>query len=175
MAGKSTVLRMTALVTIMAQMGCYVPAKAFQLSPVDRLFTRIGARDAILEGKSTFLVELEEAAAFLNNGTTNSLALIDELGRGTSTHDGAAIAGATIDFVASDIKCRCIFSTHYDFHVAQAEKFRMAYTIHEERVHFQYKLEPGQAESSQAINVARLAGLPEHLLVRAREITASFS
>lgn len=113
MGGKSTILRQTCIAVIMAQMGCYVPAKSARLSPVDRIFTRIGANDNIMAGQSTFFVELQETSSILRNATSNSLVILDELGRGTSTFDGYSIAFATLEFLASEIKPLAMFSTHY--------------------------------------------------------------
>ena len=114
MGGKSTILRQVCVNVIIAQIGCFVPSKECYIShPVDRIFTRIGASDNILEGKSTFLTELEETAVLLNESTRRSLVVIDELGRGTSTFDGVAIAGATLEFISNKIKCSCMFATHY--------------------------------------------------------------
>jgi DNA mismatch repair protein MSH6 len=121
MGGKSTILRQTAIAAILAQVGCYVPAESFKLSPVDRVFTRIGASDRILEGKSTFYIEMEETKTILQFATNHSLAIMDELGRGTSTHDGFAIATATLNHLSEKIGCRLMFSTHYHM---MLDKFR---------------------------------------------------
>ena len=113
MGGKSTLLRQTCLAVILAQMGSFVPAESCTMTPVDKVFTRIGAQDRILEGKSTFYVEMEETKAILNQATRNSLVIIDELGRGTSTFDGQAIAEAVLNYIVKRIKCNTLFSTHY--------------------------------------------------------------
>lgn len=113
MGGKSTLLRQTALAVILAQIGCFVPAASCELSPIDRIFTRIGASDRILEGKSTFYVEMEETKNLLQFATPRSLAIIDELGRGTSTFDGYAIANAVMQFLVRRLNCLTLFSTHY--------------------------------------------------------------
>merc|ERR1719245_858956 len=113
MGGKSTVLRQTCIAVVMAQMGCYVNASKCRLSPVDRIFTRIGSYDALLEGKSTLLTELEETAAVIAHGSRRSLAVLDELGRGTSTFDGAAIASAVLTELAHSVRCMTLFATHY--------------------------------------------------------------
>merc|ERR1719245_2177343 len=113
MGGKSTVLRQTCIAVIMAQLGCRVNAQVCRLSPVDRIFTRIGSYDAILEGKSTLLTELEETAAVIAHGSRRSLAVLDELGRGTSTFDGAAIASAVLTELAHSVRCMTLFATHY--------------------------------------------------------------
>lgn len=182
MGGKSTVLRQTCLAVIMAQVGCFVAAKECELTPVDQIFTRVGAQDALLEGKSTFLVELEETAAVLTQATSRSLAVLDELGRGTSTFDGTAIALAVLDFLAHKIKCRCLFATHY--HVLAREvrsspniaPFHMAALVDEasQNVTFLFKFRPGLCPKSYGMNVARLAGLPEPVIAKAREKSEEF-
>lgn len=113
MGGKSTLLRQICLTCIIAQIGCYVPAKFCKMSIVDRIFTRIGGFDKILEGKSTFYIEMEDIASLTKYATKRSLAVIDELGRGTSTFDGAAIAYSVLKFIITHLKCRCLFTTHY--------------------------------------------------------------
>ena len=113
MGGKSTLLRQTCLATIMAQMGSFVPARKFQLTAVDRIFTRLGASDRLLEGKSTFFIEMEETYNIVTQATKRSLLIIDELGRGTSTYDGLAIAYATLKYIAEEVKCLTLFATHY--------------------------------------------------------------
>ena len=113
MGGKSTILRQNCLAAILAQIGCFVPCSSFRLTPVDRIFTRLGASDRILEGKSTFFVEMEETRNILSQATFKSLAILDELGRGTSTFDGYSIAHAVLNYITNNIKCRCLFSTHY--------------------------------------------------------------
>ncbi len=113
MGGKSTLLRQTCMAVILAQIGCYVPAESMTLTPVDRIFTRIGASDRILEGKSTFYVEMEETKNIIQFATNKSLAIVDELGRGTSTFDGYSIAHAVLKYLVNSINCRSLFSTHY--------------------------------------------------------------
>ena len=113
MGGKSTLLRQTCMSVILAQIGCYVPAESMALTPVDRIFTRIGASDRILEGKSTFYVEMEETKNIIQFATNKSLAIVDELGRGTSTFDGYSIAHAVLKYLVSSLNCRSLFSTHY--------------------------------------------------------------
>lgn len=113
MGGKSTTLRMVCLAAIMAQVGCYVPAEFFKLTVVDKIFTRIGASDRIMSGESTFMVELQETSNILHNATRNSLVILDELGRGTSTFDGMAIAASVAYYLAERTQCRALFSTHY--------------------------------------------------------------
>ena len=113
MGGKSTLLRQTCLAVVLAQIGCFVPAESMTLTPFDRVFTRIGASDRILEGKSTFFVEMEETASVIKQATKHSLAIIDELGRGTSTFDGYSIAHAVLKYLVKQIRCLSLFSTHY--------------------------------------------------------------
>lgn len=113
MGGKSTLLRQTCIAVILAQIGCYVPAESLTLTPVDRIFTRLGASDRILEGKSTFYVEMEETRNIISFATFKSLAIVDELGRGTSTFDGYSIAHAVLKFLVNNLRCRTLFATHY--------------------------------------------------------------
>eukprot|EP00746_Dinoflagellata_sp_MGD_P012352 gnl/MRDRNA2_/MRDRNA2_126308_c0_seq1.p1 gnl/MRDRNA2_/MRDRNA2_126308_c0~~gnl/MRDRNA2_/MRDRNA2_126308_c0_seq1.p1 ORF type:complete len:676 (-),score=128.36 gnl/MRDRNA2_/MRDRNA2_126308_c0_seq1:65-1888(-) len=182
MGGKSTVLRQTCLAIIMAQMGSYVVADSCRLTAVDRIFTRIGAQDSIIEGKSTFLTELEETSAILKHATKHSFAVIDELGRGTSTFDGAAIAWAALDNLAHGIQCPSMFATHYHA-LFQATistailPYHMAANVNDatKELTFLYKLKPGLAPSSHGHNVARLAGLPEHTVRIAEEESKKFA
>eukprot|EP01052_Picozoa_sp_SAG31_P030891 SAG31_NODE_3213_length_4543_cov_1.531503_3_plen_259_part_00 len=176
MGGKSTLLRQVSLVTIMAQLGCYVPAASCRLSPVDRIFTRMGARDNIMTGESTFFIELSEAAIVLRNATRHSLVLMDELGRGTSTFDGVAIAYAVATTLANELLCRSIFSTHY--HTLMGEfNADPAITVYHMglmadgdesdptvSVTFLYKLTRGAVPRSYGMNVAKVAGLPDTLV-----------
>jgi len=182
MGGKSTVLRQTCVAIIMAQLGCRVNAEACRLTPVDRIFTRIGSYDTILEGKSTLLCELEETAAILKHGTPRSLAVLDELGRGTSTFDGAAIAAATLSDLAARTKCLALFATHY-FPVSReaastglAAPFHMAADIAAgtKEMTFLYKFLPGLCPASHGHNVAKLAGLPQMVLEEALARSAEF-
>jgi len=175
MGGKSTVLRQTCIAVIMAQLGCRVNAEACILTPVDRIFTRIGSYDTILEGKSTLLTELEETAALLAHGTERSLAVLDELGRGTSTFDGAAIAAAVLDELATRVRCMVLFATHYHPVSREAVRspsiapFHMAADVDEAtgEMTFLYRFLPGLCPASHGHNVARLAGLPEKVLEEA--------
>ena len=177
MGGKSTLLRQTCLITIMAQMGCKVPAEKCTLTPVDRIFTRVGASDRILRGQSTFFVELSETAAILLSATTHSLCILDELGRGTATFDGTAIAHAVVEFVVSKIGCRCLFATHYHTLVDDWEMDPRVNLGHMDcvvqntdsilesgSVTFLYKLCRGSSPRSYGINVAKLARLPDAVL-----------
>ncbi|XP_063984742.1 probable DNA mismatch repair protein Msh6 isoform X2 [Diachasmimorpha longicaudata] len=187
MGGKSTLMRQVGLITVMAQIGSYVPAAECKLSLVDRIFTRLGASDDILTGRSTFLIELSETAMILQHATTKSLVLLDELGRGTSTYDGTAIAAAVVNALTK-LKCRTLFSTHYhslveDFeknenvslgHMACEVETEEEEGISEETVTFLYKLVEGACPKSHGFNAARLAGIPASITRRAREIAGRF-
>uniref|UniRef100_A0A0G4I1U6 DNA mismatch repair proteins mutS family domain-containing protein n=1 Tax=Chromera velia CCMP2878 TaxID=1169474 RepID=A0A0G4I1U6_9ALVE len=184
MGGKSTVLRQTCLAVVMAQAGCFVHASKCRLTPVDRIFTRIGASDSLLEGKSAFLVELEETSTMLNEATERSLAVLDELGRGTSTFDGTAIAMASLRHLAERIQCRSLFSTHFhllppEFETDEAAgegggvvaNFHMAAEVDESShsVTFLYKVSKGVCPRSHGMHVARVAGIPESVLTSAQK------
>lgn len=176
MGGKSTYMRQVTLICIMAQIGCFVPAKSANLSVVDQIFTRIGASDDLVSGQSTFMVEMSEANHALKNATANSLIIFDEIGRGTSTYDGMALAQAIIEYIALRIKAFTLFSTHYHELTALEGKLPGLYNIsvgiyeENEKVTFLYKIIEGAANKSYGINVARLAHLPEDLLSRANQI-----
>ncbi len=176
MAGKSTVLRQVALLVLLAQAGSFVPAGAARVGIVDRLFTRVGASDDLTRGQSTFMVEMAETAAILRGATRRSLVLLDEIGRGTSTYDGVAIAWAVAEFLHERIGCKAVFATHYHELTQLAEKFaRIAnvnVAVHEsgDEVIFLHRLRPGGADRSYGIHVGRLAGLPEEVLTRARAV-----
>jgi len=180
MAGKSALLRQTALITIMAQVGCYVPAKSAQISPVDKVFTRVGASDNISSGESTFMVEMNEAANILNNISERSLVLFDELGRGTSTYDGISIAWSIVEYIHEHplVKAKTLFATHYHELNEMAKSFKRIknYNVSvkeiDGKVIFLRKLEPGGSEHSFGIHVAKLAGMPRSILKRANEILA---
>lgn len=176
MGGKSTYMRQTALIVIMAQLGCFVPARKAELPLFDQIFTRIGASDDIMSGQSTFMVEMMEANQALQNATAQSLILFDEIGRGTSTYDGMALAQSMIEYIEQNIHAKTLFSTHYheltdlaDHH----EGIRNVHVeVHEENddVTFLYRVSEGKADKSYGINVARLAKLPEPVLNRAKHI-----
>lgn len=174
-AGKSTYLRQVALIVLMAQMGSFVPAKEARIGIVDRIFTRVGAHDELIRGQSTFMVEMSETANILHNATERSLVLIDEIGRGTSTYDGIAIAWAVAEELHR-IGCKCLFATHYH-HLNELENllprvknYRAAVLEEGDKVVFLYRIVPGGTDRSYGIQVARLAGLPEHVVERAKEI-----
>ena len=176
MGGKSTYMRQTAIIVIMAQMGCYVPAKRCQMPVFDQIFTRIGASDDILSGQSTFMVEMTEANRALQEATDRSLILFDEIGRGTSTYDGMALAQAMIEYIASCIHAKTLFSTHYHELTTLADSIGCVRNVHvvvhedNEKVTFLYKVKDGSADRSYGVNVARLAGLPDAVINRARDI-----
>jgi len=178
MGGKSTYLRQTALVVIMAQMGSFVPARAARLSVVDRVFTRIGASDNLARGRSTFMVEMTETAAILHTATARSLILLDEVGRGTSTYDGLAIAWAAVEYLHARVRAKTLFATHYFELTDLAEQLSGVKNYHVSvketggGIVFLRKVEPGAADRSYGIEVAKLAGLPHEVVTRAREVLA---
>jgi DNA mismatch repair protein MutS len=179
MAGKSTVLRQVALLVLLAQAGSFVPARAARIGVVDRLFTRVGASDDLARGQSTFLVEMSETASILHNATRRSLVLLDEIGRGTSTYDGVAIAWAVAEFLHERIGCKAIFATHYHELTQLADRFarivNFNVAVHEsgDEVIFLHRLRPGGADRSYGIHVGRLAGLPDEVLLRAGSVLRS--
>lgn len=178
MGGKSTYLRQTALTVIMAQMGSFVAARSTRLSVVDRVFTRIGASDNLARGRSTFMVEMTETAAILHTATAKSLILLDEVGRGTSTYDGLAIAWAAIEYLHARVHAKTLFATHYFELTELAEQLSGVKNYHVSvkeaggNVIFLRKVEPGAADRSYGIEVAKLAGLPGEVIARAREVLA---
>ena len=178
MGGKSTYLRQAALIVIMAQMGSFVPARAVRLGIVDRVFTRIGASDNVARGRSTFMVEMTETAAILHTATARSLILLDEVGRGTSTYDGLAIAWAAIEYLHAHVRAKTLFATHYFELTELAEQLSGVKNYHVSvketggSVVFLRRVEPGAADRSYGIEVAKLAGLPNEVVVRAREVLA---
>lgn len=179
MGGKSTYMRQTALITILAFMGSFVPATKASIGPVDRIFTRIGANDDISAGNSTFMVEMTETASILHHATENSLVLIDEIGRGTSTHDGMALARSTAEYINQRIKAYCLFSTHYFELTHLADESKTICNIHlsallkGERIIFLYKVEQGAINESYGIEVARLAGIPSEVVNKAKHYLAT--
>ncbi len=195
MGGKSTLLRQTCLIAILAQIGCFVPAEDCSLTPFDRIFTRLGASDRILLGQSTFFVELAETAVALRGSTRRSLVIMDELGRGTSTFDGTAIASAAVDHLVYKNQCLTLFATHYhslleDFKCKPGIRLGHMECFVEENdavnseekngsakdsyITFLYTLGEGSCPKSFGINVARLAGLPEEVLEKAKRVSSSF-
>ncbi|PSS14723.1 DNA mismatch repair protein [Actinidia chinensis var. chinensis] len=185
MGGKSTLLRQICLATILVQVGADVPAESFEMSPVDRIFVRMGAKDHIMAGQSTFLTELLETASMLSSATHNSLVALDELGRGTSTSDGQAIAESVLEHFVHDVQCRGMFSTHYhrlavdNQHNPKVSLSHMACKVGKgvgdlEEVTFLYRLTPGACPKSYGVNVARLAGLPDTVLHKATAKSREF-
>jgi DNA mismatch repair protein MutS len=176
MAGKSTYLRQTALLTLMAQIGSFLPAASAEIGLVDRIFTRIGASDDIARGQSTFMVEMNETSLILNNATERSLVILDEIGRGTSTFDGLSIAWSVAEHLHDHIGARCLFATHYHEITALAQSrsavknYNVAVKEWNQQIIFLRKILPGCAEKSYGIQVARLAGLPENVIARAKEV-----
>ena len=175
MGGKSTYLRQTALTVLMAQMGGFVPARSARLPVIDRIFTRIGASDNLARGRSTFMVEMTETAAILNTATPRSLILLDEIGRGTSTYDGLAIAWAVVEYIHSTSRAKTLFATHYH-ELTELERLEGVKNFHVSvkenagGIVFLRKVEPGAADRSYGIEVGKLAGLPPEVVVRAREV-----
>ncbi len=178
MGGKSTYLRQTALAVILAQMGSFVPASSARLGIVDRVFTRIGASDNLARGRSTFMVEMTETAAILHTATPRSLILLDEVGRGTSTYDGLAIAWAAVEYIHARTRAKTLFATHYFELTELAERLSGVKNYHVSvketgtGIVFLRKVEPGAADRSYGIEVAKLAGLPNEVVERAREVLA---
>ena len=176
MGGKSTYLRQAALIVLMAQMGCYVPAREAKLPVTDRIFTRIGASDNLARGRSTFLVEMSEVAGILNHATPSSLVLLDEVGRGTATFDGLSIAWAVVEHLQKNTRARTLFATHYHELTELADLLPAVKNVHvsvketPNEIIFLRRVEPGSANKSYGIEVARLAGLPRSVIERAREV-----
>ena len=176
MAGKSTYMRQNALLAILAQTGSYIPADYAQIGIVDKIFTRVGASDDLTMGKSTFMVEMSETAYILNNATDKSLILIDEIGRGTSTYDGVAIAWAVAEYIANTIKAKCIFATHYhELNVMtnkypQIKNYRITISEENGKIEFLRKIVQGGASKSYGIQVAKMAGLPKTVVSRSEEL-----
>jgi DNA mismatch repair protein MutS len=178
MAGKSALLRQTALIVLMAQMGCYVPAKSAEIGLVDKVFTRVGASDNLSKGESTFMVEMTETASILNNLSDRSLVLMDEIGRGTSTYDGVSIAWSIVEFLHNHpkSKAKTLFATHYhelnqlahDF--SRIKNFNVSVKEIDGEIIFLRKLKKGGSEHSFGIHVAHLAGMPNPVVLRANEI-----
>ncbi|NXP31922.1 MSH6 protein, partial [Leiothrix lutea] len=187
MGGKSTLMRQAGLLVVMAQLGCYVPADACRLTPIDRVFTRLGASDRIMAGESTFFVELSETSSILQHATEHSLVLVDELGRGTATFDGTAIASAVVKELAERIRCRTLFSTHYhslveDYsHSAAVRLGHMACMVEnesedpsQETITFLYKFIEGACPKSYGFNAAKLADIPEEVIQKGHRKAKEF-
>jgi len=178
MGGKSTYLRQAALIVLMAQMGSFIPARSARLSLVDRIFTRIGAADNLARGRSTFMVEMTETAAILNTATPRSVILLDEVGRGTATYDGLAIAWAAIEYIHANTRAKTLFATHYHELTELADRLSGVKNYHVSvkesggGIVFLRRVEEGAADKSYGIEVAKLAGLPNDVVNRAREVLA---
>ncbi len=179
MGGKSVFLRQTALITLMAQMGSFVPAESARVGVVDRIFTRVGAADNLSRGLSTFMMEMVETANILKNATEKSLVILDEIGRGTSTYDGMSIARAVVEFLAEKVGAKTLFATHYheltelEGQVEGVKNYHVEVKEVDGKVLFTHRLLPGASEKSYGIHVAELAGLPKEVVERAREILES--
>ena len=178
MAGKSTYIRQSALMAILAQIGSFLPAKSATIGLVDRLFARVGATDELGRGMSTFMVEMTEAANILNNASAISLVILDEIGRGTSTFDGVSLAWAIAEYLHDSIGCRTLFATHYH-ELVDLEKTKsrlrnanVAVRESDGEIVFLHRIVPGGADQSYGIHVARIAGVPAPVLERSREILA---
>ena len=176
MAGKSTYIRQVALISLMAQIGSFVPAKSATLGMVDKIFARVGASDELSKGQSTFMVEMTETARILNTATNKSLVILDEIGRGTSTYDGVSLAWAIVEYLHDQVGCRTLFATHYH-ELTELEKdfdgvanFNVAVKEWDEKIVFLHKIRPGSADKSYGIHVARLAGVPQWVNRRAEQI-----
>jgi DNA mismatch repair protein MutS len=181
MAGKSTYIRQVALLTLMAQIGSYIPARSATIGIADRIFARIGASDEIHSGQSTFMVEMIETANILNNATDHSLVILDEIGRGTSTLDGLSLAWAIAEHIAADVRCRTLFATHYHELTDLAARFtgvknlNVAVREWEDQVVFLHRIVEGGTDRSYGIHVARLAGVPREVLDRARQLLSELA
>jgi DNA mismatch repair protein MutS len=180
MSGKSTYIRQVAINFLLAQIGSFVPAKEMTFEVVDRIFTRVGASDNLAKGESTFMVEMHETANILNNATKKSLVILDEVGRGTSTYDGVAIAWSILEYIANTIKCKTLFATHYH-EVTELEKsvdciknFSVEVKEQGKNIVFQHKIVEGATNRSYGVHVAKIAGVPDPVVNRAREILESF-
>ena len=178
MAGKSTYIRQVALLTLMAQTGSFIPAASAEIGLVDRIFTRVGASDDLSRGQSTFMVEMNETAMIVNNATPRSLIILDEIGRGTSTFDGLSLAWSIAEYLHDTIGARALFATHYHELTALAKSragvknYNVAVREWNDQVIFLRKIIAGAADKSYGIHVARLAGLPDEIITRARVILA---
>ena len=178
MSGKSAIIRQVALIVILAQIGCYVPAESSKIGIVDKIFTRVGASDNISRGESTFMVEMMETSSIMNNLTDRSLVLMDEIGRGTSTYDGISIAWSIVEFLHNQKKIRpkTLFATHYHELNQLEDKLERVknYNVSVEQINneiiFLRKLIPGGSQHSFGINVAQIAGMPNKILIRAYEL-----
>jgi DNA mismatch repair protein MutS len=176
MAGKSCYLRQVGLIVLLAQIGCFVPAQSAEIGIVDRIFTRVGAQDNISAGESTFLVEMQEAANIMNNATSQSLLLLDEVGRGTATFDGISIAWAIAEHVHDITHSRMLFATHYHEltsltdHLERARNYKVEVQEVQNTILFTHRVIPGTSDHSFGIHVAKMAGLPPSIISRASQL-----
>ena len=183
MAGKSTYMRQTALIVLMAQIGSFVPAQSANIGICDRIFTRVGASDDLASGQSTFMVEMTEVANILRNATVNSLLILDEIGRGTSTFDGLSIAWAVVEHISNNkiLGAKTLFATHYheltelEGTLAGVNNYCIAVKEQGDDIVFLRKIVKGGADKSYGIQVAKLAGIPDTVIMRAKEIAAELS
>lgn len=181
MSGKSTYMKQVALIILLAQIGCYVPASYAKIGIVDKIFTRVGASDDLSTGQSTFMIEMNEVSNILNNATSRSFIILDEVGRGTSTFDGIAIAKAMTEYIHNKIGAKTIFATHYhelnvlEKTLEKVQNYRFEVSEEEDRVVFLKKIVKGSADRSYGVEVARLAGLPHEVLERSKELLSDFS
>ena len=180
MAGKSTFLRQNAIIIILAQSGFFVPAEKAEIGLVDKIFSRVGASDNLSQGQSTFMVEMIETASILNRATEKSFIIFDEVGRGTSTYDGLAIAWAILEYLLEKLKAKVLFATHYHELTSlnetsrQIKNYKMEIKEWNNEIIFLYKIVQGEANKSYGLEVAKLAGLPDDLILKANEILNSF-
>ena len=180
MAGKSTFLRQNAIIIILTQTGLFVPAEKAEIGLVDKIFSRVGASDNLSQGQSTFMVEMMETASILNRATEKSFIIFDEVGRGTSTYDGLAIAWAILEYLLEKLKSKVLFATHYHELTSlnetsrQIKNYKMEIKEWNNEIIFLYKILQGEANKSYGLEVAKLAGLPDDLILKANEILNSF-
>lgn len=180
MSGKSTYIRQVALIYLLAQIGCFVTADEFVFQPVERIFTRIGTADNLSRGESTFMVEMIETANILNNASEDSLIVLDEIGRGTSTYDGVAIAWSVVEHICKNIKAKTLFATHYhelmalDKSLTSVKNFTVSIDDSGDGIRFLHKIKPGSASRSYGVHVAKMAGVPNEVVERANEILQRF-
>ena len=180
MAGKSTYMRQVALLVLMTQMGSFIPARQANICPVDKIFTRVGASDDLATGQSTFMVEMNEVAQILRYATKNSLIILDEVGRGTSTFDGMSIARAVMEYIHDKIKAKTLFATHYHQLIALEQElsgvknYSVAVKERGRDIVFLRRIVPGGTDRSYGVHVARLAGLPKRVLDRAEEFLEAY-
>jgi DNA mismatch repair protein MutS len=174
MGGKSTYMRQTALIVLLAYVGCYVPAKEAQIGPIDRIFTRIGAADDLASGRSTFMVEMTETANILNNATANSLVLMDEIGRGTSTYDGLSLAWSCAQWLSEKLHAFTLFATHYfeltslSDSIPTITNVHLSAVEHDDEIRFMHQVQQGAANKSYGLQVAKLAGVPKAVIDSAK-------